>query len=201
MAPTTALKKLRKKLHKLPQELFDEIKHFTLAFDPESSSRTINSKYKVPFQLHLNHELRQACLPLYYGTPSSWIFEQSYLLESWIRSLSSAAKRALEFAGNESNGCWMAVYSVPLSNNESDKAKNLFDRQESEPFADIKIQDFRTADEPLSVKKFLKFGEIGEEHVMGGISDLRTEQNWYDYKGIARTNQCGYGMEWECECG
>lgn len=112
MAPTTALKRLRKRIAKLPQELLDQIKELTLAYDPASIDRVIDQNYKPPFQLQFNHQLRREFLPVYYATPGVWIFNSTRpgmvfdtygfadLFEKWLRSISSEARTHLCAASN-----------------------------------------------------------------------------------------------------
>lgn len=104
MASTTALKRLRKRIANLPQELFDQIKELALAYDPASIDRVIDQDYKPPIQLHINHQLRREFLPVYYSTPGVGIFNSTRpemvfdtcgfaeLFERWLRSVSSEAR-------------------------------------------------------------------------------------------------------------
>lgn len=99
MAPTTAQKKLRKRLRALPQAIFDRIKDLTLSFDATTITRVVNKYYRPPIQLQINHQLRQKCLPIYYGTPAVWTFQSQGLIDRWLRSLSLFSKVFLCIAG------------------------------------------------------------------------------------------------------
>lgn len=101
----TSHKRLRRRIHALPRELFDLIKEFTLAYDPPSLPRVIDVNYKPTMQLQINHALRQSFPSIYYGTPAVWTFrsvkpgEAAVLLEWWMISLSQEAKYRLATAG------------------------------------------------------------------------------------------------------
>ncbi|CZT16273.1 uncharacterized protein RCC_02115 [Ramularia collo-cygni] len=90
---------LRSRLENLPQELYDEIRALTFAFDFTSEARCIDQHgYKPPMQLQINQNLRAQFLPRYYGSEEDWVFVSRSRfdnhfkdVEMWLNSLSPEA--------------------------------------------------------------------------------------------------------------
>lgn len=101
---TVDLEKLRKRLDFLPQELYDEILHFTLVCNAGNetfpsatkkgssivNAQFIDETYKPPVQLALSRKIRKDTLQDFYRK-TTFIFSDHGVLTKWMRSLSGEA--------------------------------------------------------------------------------------------------------------
>lgn len=92
---TMSVADLRSRLEGLPQEIYDQVRDLTFAFDSNSESQCIGGKFhKVPLQLQIDQALRAKFLTLYYGSEEEWEFvprslDADYFEEvrSWLNTL------------------------------------------------------------------------------------------------------------------
>lgn len=110
-ASSIDLESLRERLEDLPQELYDEILHFTMVCNagtetfpsatkrgtPIKIAQYISDSYRPPVQLALNRRIRQATLKQYYHN-TTFIFSDHGVLKKWMRSLPAEAMEEIREA-------------------------------------------------------------------------------------------------------
>lgn len=83
---------LASRIQNLPTEIYDCILDFKLA---TPSTITIDTTYKPPACLQLNHKLRNIYISQYYGSKTVFTFENGEVAEKWVESLSPAARETV----------------------------------------------------------------------------------------------------------
>lgn len=99
--PSPSVDSLRTSLATLPQELYDHIFHFVVAYDETDTNpisgttlRHITSAYKPPVQLQINRELRASYALEYYSKSTFYIGDPDHTFnrqgKKWLGSLTDA---------------------------------------------------------------------------------------------------------------
>ncbi|KAK3721085.1 hypothetical protein LTR37_003375 [Vermiconidia calcicola] len=88
------ISELDRRIHALPQELFDEIRDLTL-FTCSSGTVEIDEDYQPPALLSVCKESRKKFAPLYYGRNATFVFRSKYTLFQWLYSLSKDHRRSI----------------------------------------------------------------------------------------------------------
>jgi hypothetical protein len=103
--PKPEMDELRRRLYNLPQELFDQIADLTFTI-ADASPPVITWNYKPPWQLQINHSLRQAYTQHYYSSHDGiWSFRSTHLTSAsllakhWVYSLSKETRLLIVTAG------------------------------------------------------------------------------------------------------
>ncbi|KAK3721389.1 hypothetical protein LTR37_003265 [Vermiconidia calcicola] len=84
---------LDKRIHALPQELFEEIRDLT--FTCNSGTVEIDEDYQPSAQLSLCKASRERFAPSYYGPEATFVFRSKYTMFKWLCSLTEGHRRSI----------------------------------------------------------------------------------------------------------
>ena len=85
---------LRTRVQALPAELFERIRE--IFFTPKSGEQEICKDCRPPKPLQIDSKSRETFAKGYYGGGRSFVFNQPYLMEKWIRALQTQYRALLQ---------------------------------------------------------------------------------------------------------